>query len=93
VGIRGHHSHARTELIAVTISGQSKQNGNAKSRSSGEGDPAPPEGFASRQEVAAYIASLLQDMQLLARQNRMPQLAYQIGVALEEAKDTKVTRS
>ncbi|MEM7397721.1 MAG: hypothetical protein AAGF09_03365 [Pseudomonadota bacterium] len=71
--------------------------GGAKSGLPRKGDTATAEAFASRQEVAAYIASLLKDMQLLARQNRMPQLAYQIGVALEEAKDheakdNKVTR-
>ncbi|MDJ0513802.1 MAG: hypothetical protein QNJ62_10210 [Methyloceanibacter sp.] len=76
----------------MTRSGEGKRSGSAKSRSPRKGDPAPAEGFASRQEVADYIASLLKDMQLLARQNRMPQLAYQIGVALEEAKDKKVTR-
>lgn len=43
----------------------------------------------SRGEVADYIADTLKEMLLLAYRNDMQDLAYQIGVALEQAKEDK----
>ncbi len=60
----------------------------------------PPAGGASlkevtepsRQEAVEYIASLLEDLRLMAQQAQIPFLAYLIGVALEEANDEKPRR-
>ncbi|WP_158007428.1 hypothetical protein [Methyloceanibacter stevinii] len=40
----------------------------------------------TRQDVADYITTLLEDMELLARQNNMGQLAYRIEAALRQAR-------
>ena len=43
----------------------------------------------THREAAEYIASLLEELKLVAKRAEMPFLAYLIAVALEEAKNEK----
>lgn len=46
----------------------------------------------SSQETAEYIASLLENLRLLAHQRHLPFLSYLLGIALEEANNEKAKR-
>ena len=72
------------DMVAVTRSGQSKRSGPAKSRSKQAAGPSV--GLVTRQEVADYIATLLEEMEQLARQNSLPQLAHRIEEAVQQAR-------
>ena len=51
-----------------------------------------PDAEATRQEVAEYIASMLEGLKALAQGAQLTFLAYLIGMALEEAQDEKSRR-
>ena len=51
-----------------------------------------PAAEATPQEVAEYIASMLDGLKTLAKNSQLTFLAYLIGVAIEEANDQKSRR-
>lgn len=76
------------DVVAVTRSGESGRNGNAKSGSKlARGLSGAP---VTRREVADYITTLLEDLEPLARQNNMGQLAYRIEAALRQARVDRI---
>lgn len=79
-------------MTAATRNGGSKRTGDAKSGSERPAAPDPLADFASREEVADYIASMLKSMRQLAHQKQMPFLSYMIGMALEQANHEKAAR-